>query len=208
MRAKIMSNLLRPFLVLLALVVMTPFALAQTAYKIAPGDVLQLEVLEDPSLNRTLLVLPDGSITVPQGGTLRAAGFTVAEVQGAVVAALAPNFATAPTVNLAVGQVAVRPATGGTAARATMAVYVLGEVANPGRVDIEPGTTLLQFLAQSGGLTSFAATKRIQLRRTDAAGREQVYLFNFHNVMAGGQSPVIHLQKGDVILVPQRKLFE
>jgi polysaccharide export outer membrane protein len=211
MRAKIMSNLLRPFLMLLALAVMTPFAQAQTAYKIAPGDVLQLEVLEDPSLNRSLLVLPDGNVTVPQGGTIHAAGFSVAEVQAAVVAALTPNFAQPPTVNLAVGQLAPRlPATGGTAtaARAGLAVYVLGEVAKPGRVDIEPGTTLLQFLAQSGGLTNFAATKRIQLRRTDASGKEQIYLFNYQNVMAGAQAPVIYLQKGDVIIVPQRKLFE
>jgi polysaccharide export outer membrane protein len=73
---------------------------------------------------------------------------------------------------------------------------------------VERGTTLLQFLAESGGLTPFAATKRIQLRRTDAAGQERSYLFNYDAVMSGAQTTVITLQKGDVIIVPQRRLFE
>jgi polysaccharide export outer membrane protein len=203
-----MTKLLRAFLVLIALVIMTPVAMAQTVYKISPGDTLQLEVLEDPSLNRSLLVLPDGNITVPQGGTVHAAGSTVAEVQAAVATALTQNFAKTPTVTLAVGQLAPRLAATGATSRATIAVYVMGEVTKPGRIDVEPGTTMLQFLAQSGGLTSFAATKRLQLRRTDAAGREQVYPFNYEALLSGGQAPVIYLQKGDVIIVPQRKLFE
>lgn len=204
-----MTNLLKAFFALIALVVMTSFAMAETVYKISPGDTLQLEVLEDPSLNRSLLVLPDGNVSLPGGGSIRAGGATVAEVRAAVVTALTPNFAKAPTVSLAVGQLAPRIApTGATSSRASVAVYVMGEVAKPGRIDVEPGTTMLQFLAQSGGLTNFAATKRLQLRRTDASGKEQIYPFNYEALLSGGQAPVIYLQKGDVIIVPQRKLFE
>lgn len=190
-------------------VLVAGLASAQTAYKIAPGDVLQLEVLEDSSLNRSLLVLPDGTVSIPQGGTIRAGGYTVAEVQAATVQTLSPNFAKPPTVYLAVGQLAVKKTGGGTGSpKATVAVYAMGEVAKPGRVDVEPGTTILQFLAQSGGLTNFAATKRIQLRRTDAAGHEQLYLFNYDAVMSGSKVQTITLKKGDVIIVPQRHLFE
>ena len=214
-----MSKFLRPLLTLLAFLVLVPVvlapvlltapaAMAQSSYKISPGDILQLEVIEDPSLNRSLLVLPDGSITVPSGGTIRAGGHTIPEVQSAVTQMLAPNFAKSPTVNLAVGQLAPPRTGSGTAKKATLPVYAIGEVAKPGRIDVERGTTLLQFLAESGGLTPFAATKRIQLRRTDAAGQERSYLFNYDAVMSGAQTTVITLQKGDVIIVPQRRLFE
>src|SRR5436190_23913807 len=100
-----MWKLLKPLFAMMALATLIPAAgLADTGYKIEPGDVLQLEVLEDASLNRTLLVLPDGSISIPSGGTLKASGSTVAQVQSAVAQALAPNSAKPPTVYLAVGQ--------------------------------------------------------------------------------------------------------
>jgi len=194
-------------LALLALLALTPMAVAQSAYKISPGDVLQLEVLEDPGLNRNLLVLPDGTISIPSGGTILAAGQTIPQVQAAVVQNLTPGFAKPPTVNLAVGQLAQKPA-GGAGAPVTVAVYAMGEVAKPGRIDVERGTTLLQLLAASGGFTNFAATKRIQLRRVDASGHQQIYPFNYDAVLSGQPSPVIYLQKGDVIVVPQRRLFE
>lgn len=200
-----MSRLLTPLLALLALVALATAGLAQSAYKIQPGDVLQLEVLEDPGLNRNLLVLPDGSITVPSGGMIHAAGLTVPQVQAAVVQILTPGFAKPPSVNLAVGQLAQR-ATGGSAVRGAVAVYAMGEVVKPGMIELRPGTTLLQALAQSGGFTNFAATKRIQLHRTDAAGHEQVILYNYQAASSGGYA--IYLQKGDVIVVPQRHLFE
>lgn len=206
-----MRTLLKPLLSLmavfgLALPLLTTQALGQGAgYKIQPGDVLQLEVLEDATLNRSLLVLPDGSVSVPQAGQVQAAGQTVAAVQAAVTAALAPNFATPPTVYLAVGQIAPPvAATGSTVS----GIFVLGEVAKPGRVDVPPGTTMLQFLAEAGGFTPFAATKRIQLRRTDAAGVEQVWTYDLSAIMAGKPAPAIVLKKGDVIVVPQRRLFE
>lgn len=208
-----MSQLLRPLFTVLALTMvvlslMAPPAMAQTAYRVSPGDVLQLEVLEDPSMNRALLVLPDGSITIPQAGTIKAGGLSVADVQAAVTTALTPSFAKAPTVYLAVGQLAPR-ATGGTAATPrTISVYAIGEVAKPGLIEVAPRTTVLQFLAQAGGFTNFAATKRIQVRRTDTAGIEHAYQFNYAALLSGARGPVIYLQEGDVIVVPQRMLFE
>lgn len=202
-----MLKLLRPLIVLVALTLAAPIAQAQTAYRVSPGDVLQMEVLEDPSMNRALLVLPDGTVSVPQAGTIKASGLSVTEVQAAVTAALTPSFAKAPTVYLAIGQLAAR-VTGTAAVPRTISVYAIGEVAKPGLIAVAPRTTVLQFLAQSGGFTNFAATKRIQIRRTDATGAEQVYQFNYAALLNGARAPVMFLQEGDVIVVPQRKLFE
>jgi len=191
-----------------ALALLATGALAQ-GYGVKPGDKLQLEVLEDPSLNRTLLVLPDGTVSVPFAGTVTARGKTVAEIQSDIAAALAPNFATPPTVSVSVGELGLGSAGTGTGTGGLIPVYALGEVTAPGKIDVRKGTTLLQFLAQSGGLSRFAATSRIQLRRVDPrTGQETVYKFNYKAVQDGGSAPTIVLRPGDVVVVPERKLFE
>lgn len=208
----------RTLLALALTLVLAPAAWAQ-GYRVQAGDVLQMEVLEDTSLNRSLLVLPDGTVSVPLAGTVSASGKTVDALRSAISAALASNFAAPPTVFLTVSQLnpSVTAATAAAAQAAataasntkTVKVYAMGEVARPGRIDVEPGTTLLQFLAESGGLTKFAATKRIQLRRADkSTGLETVYNFNYKAVQAGAKAPVIVLRSGDVIVVPERRLFE
>lgn len=191
-------------------ILIAPTAWAQSSYTIQSGDVLQLEVLEDPSLNRSLLVLPDGSVSLPLAGSVSANGQTVDSLRSAISAALAPNFAAPPTVFLSVGQ--LNPATVAAASSVAsnlISVYALGEFNTQGRVDIEPGTTLLQFIAESGGLTKFASLKRLQLRRADtASGTEKVYKFNLKAVQAGASAPLIVLRAGDVIVAPERRLFE
>lgn len=183
-------------------------ATAQGSYQLSPGDVLQVEVLEDPSLNRNALVLPDGTVTFPLAGTLRASGRSIDQFRSALTSALAPNFAASPTVFVSVARLAT-PTDTAMAATNTVDVYALGEFNTPGRFDVEPGTSLLQFLAASGGLSRFAATKRIQLRRRDASGVERVYSFNMRAVEQGAAiRGELILQPGDVIVAPERRLFE
>ncbi len=187
------------------LLVSTLAAQAQQSYRILPGDVLQVEVLEDTSLNRNVLVLPDGTFTFPLVGTVAAGGRTVGTVQTSIVNGLAPNFATAPSVTVSVASLA-NP-TGKPAAN-TIDVYVMGEVNRPGKVTVNAGTSLLQFLAESGGFTRFAATKRIQLRRV-RGGNAVFYNFDYKAVENGAAAVnTLILRQGDVIIVPERRLFE
>ena len=187
----------------LMMLLAVPAALAQSAsYRIQPGDQLQITVLEDETLNRELLVTPDGQISVPLAGTVRVSGQTVDAVEKTIADRLASNFAVRPNVFVALSSVDV------TAGQYT--VYVLGQVNSPGPIQIEQGTTLLQALALAGGPARFAANKRIQLRRTDAGtGQEKLYLFNYKAVERGGSiTSMIALREGDVIIVPERHLFE
>ncbi|MEP4037555.1 SLBB domain-containing protein, partial [Pseudophaeobacter sp.] len=84
----------------------------------------------------------------------------------------------------------------------------VGEVNNSGIVQIKPGTTLLQAVAISGGVTRFAAIKRIQLRRTGTDGVQRVTILNYKALANGAVTNDIALRDGDVILVPERRLFE
>jgi polysaccharide export outer membrane protein len=171
---------------------------AQT-YKVQPGDVLRVEVIEDSSLNRTLLVSPDGRISLPGAGSLRASGLSIEQIQAALAARLASNFVSEPNVFVDLEALAPEPPED-----PLTAIFVVGEATTVGRVEVEPGTTLLQAFAQFGGFTNFAATKRIQLRRGS-----KIYSIDYNAILDGSSpngSAVVH--EGDVIIIPQRRLFE
>ncbi len=189
-------------LALLTLMLAAPMALAQAAgYRIQPGDTLSVTVLEDETLNRQALVLPDGRISVPLAGSIRAAGQSVESVEKTIADRLASNFAVRPNVFVSVTAVDEDAL--------TFPIYVLGRVAEPGIREVEVGTNLLQAIAVAGGLDRFAATKRIQLRRRNADGQEQIFTFNYKAVERGAAiESMITMREGDVILVPERRLFE
>jgi polysaccharide biosynthesis/export protein len=197
------------FFAALGALMLLPFLASGAAaqdYRLRAGDVVQIEVLEDGNLNRQAIVLPDGQISLPLAGSVQAAGRSLAQVQSDLAGRLAPNFAAPPTVFVTLSQLGERPAP---AAPRTISVYVMGETANSGQIEVRPGTTLLQALAQAGGFSPFAAKKRVQLRRVDRAGIEQVYRFDLDAIergFAGGGAT--QLRDGDVIVVPQRRLFE
>lgn len=200
--ALISSILLAPFA--------APQAIAQDTYRIKPGDVVRIEVLEDSSINRESLVLPDGRVSVPLVGTIQVGGRSVDQVRGDVIAKLRPNFAADPTVFVSLSQLAEpAPARSGVGGTSSISIYVLGEVGTPGEVSIKRNTTVLQALAKVGGFSRFAATKRVQLRRSDKSGAEQIFNFSYQDILAGKSNVgTTVLRQGDVIIVPQRRLFE
>ncbi|MEO0913454.1 MAG: polysaccharide biosynthesis/export family protein [Pseudomonadota bacterium] len=193
---------------LAALILLASAALAQS-YRIQPGDILEISVLEDESLSRRALVAPDGRVTLPLAGSVTAAGLTVEQVQRRLAAALSSDFAQPPSVFVAIAQLAVETPDEDEAGP-TIFVYVLGEVASPGQTEIPQGATLLQALAVAGGPTPFAATRRLQLRRA-LPGRtgDTVATIDYRAIQNGASlQGLAPLRDGDVILVPERGLFE
>jgi polysaccharide export outer membrane protein len=193
------------FILLWGFVLLASASHAQNNYKVQPGDTLLIEVLEDTSLNRSVLVTPDGSFAFPFAGSLQVAGLTVDQVRANVVASIQSNFVSKPNVFVSVAS--LRPED---EEPDTMNVYFLGEVNTPGLVEVEHGTTFLQALSQAGGFTNFAATKRLQLRRTNKSTRRQsLFAINYNALSLGaGMSQSIVLHDGDVVLIPERRLFE
>lgn len=186
-------------------------ASAQSEYIVRPGDTLVIEVLEDAGLNRSAIVLSDGRFSFPFAGSLRANGRTVAEIENSITTAIASNFTNEPNVFVAVVPrvpdpvVPVEPTP-----PPTMEIYFLGEVNSPGPAVVAPGTRFLQAMAYSGGMTNFAADKRVQLRRTNLQnGQTHMFEIDFRAILNGAQlQNNIVLQEGDVIVVPERRLFE
>jgi len=199
----IMKNIL---ILLWGLLFAATMSHAQGEYRVQPGDSLQIEVLEDSSLNRVVLVTPDGRFAFPFAGSLRASGRTVDQIRRNVIASIRDSFASEPTVFVSVAALRLEEEED----PATINVYFLGEVNTPGLREVEPGTTFLQGLSQAGGFTSFAATKRVQLRRTNHHnGQQTLSTIDYKALSQGaGLSLSIVLNDGDVILIPERGLFE
>lgn len=194
---------------------MAGFVQAQ-GYLLQPGDVIEVTVIEDPNLNRRTLIGPDGRINLPLAGTVVAGGRTIEAVQASVRRNLANSFVAPPTVTVSLVATAPPPLPDPPAAPEPeeefilWQVYVLGEVRNPGRFeyDSEEPITILQALAYAGGPDVFAARNRIQIRRF-IEGTETVLLFDYEALEKGdGFSLNGVLEDGDVIVVPERGLFD
>lgn len=213
MKGRVMRQVVSLFAAVMAFVIsLAGTAQAQSGgnYLINPGDTLQIEVVEDTALNRSVLVTPDGRISFPFAGAVPAAGRTVGQVERALSTAMASDFASPPTVFVSVASIPEDELDPLTAEGPTIDIYILGEVEAPGPKAAPPGVTVLQAMSLAGGVTRFAATKRVQLRRRDpSTGREYVYPINYKAITEGARlEGNVVLGEGDVILVPERRLFE
>ena len=214
-----MFRALRRAALALAAALLAPALAAPAAaqgYIAQPGDILRIEVVEDPSLNREVLITPDGSLSFPFVGSVGVTGRSVDQIRDQIIAGLRSQFTADPTVFVSVARLAPEPpflgdplgsVDTGPVEPFTINVYLTGEINSPGAIAVEPGTTILQAIAIGGGLTRFAADRRIELRRADASGRIVRYKFDFdgRTRSISGATP---LAAGDVIVVPERRLFE
>lgn len=175
-------------------------------YKIRVGDRLGISVLEDPTLNMTVLVLPDGRISMPIAGSIFVAGKTLGDIEKTLKRQLAGGFAVQPTVTVAVAGLA--PLAGAGLVE-PVRFFVMGAMNSHGMIETLRPLTLLEAIAMAGGPTAFANTKRLQLRRLDANGVETVTVFDFEKVEEG-LAVLEHPQimDGDIIYAPERGLWD
>lgn len=165
--------------------------LPDQTYRIGPEDVLQISVWKNDAISRAVPVRPDGKITLPLLNDVQAAGLTPMELRAFLMEKLA-EYTPNPEVSVIV--------TGINSFR----VSVIGEVMRPGRYDLKSWTTVLELLAQAGGLTQFASRSRIVVLRPLGDGKGfQRLPFNYNTVIsAGGEQHNFLLHSGDILLVP------
>jgi polysaccharide biosynthesis/export protein len=198
-------------LILALSLAIVPPALAQDPYRLQAGDVVEITVIEDPNLNRRVLVGPDGRISLPLAGSVVAAGRTLAEVQSSVQSGLAGNFVRPPTVSASLVALGPPPLPEIEEEELELfSVYVLGEVNRPGRYDYESDApiSVLQALALAGGPGVFADRDAIQVRNLED-GAETIRIFDYDAVEKGlGATLATTLSDGAIIVVPERGLFD
>ena len=181
-------------------------ALAQEVKTLRPGDTLQISVWQDPKLDRKLVVGPDGMISFPLAGHIRAGGLTPQGLEDALKDRLKKNYAGELDITVSLAEVTKEKAPDEDETKSR--VFITGEVQKPGAYVLRPGTDLMQALAQAGGLGNFAAGRRIQIHRK-VRGQDTIFLFDYRAYESGsGQTENINLRAGDVVIVPERGLLE
>lgn len=158
-------------------------------YLLGAEDSVEVQVWKNPDLSRTVIIRPDGKISLPLLGDIQAAGQTATQLTEAVTEKLKAYYKEPAQVTVIVHQVN------------SYGIYMLGEVRSPGKHIVRSGTTFLQVISLVGGFTQFASTNKITLRRKDPEGKEVSRLIRYKDVLAGVQAN-LELKPGDLIIVP------
>jgi len=192
---------MRALLILLFSCCFLSNALAQAP--IHAGDMLEISVWQDPKLDRRVVVAPDGTIGFPLVGQLRVGGLTAQAVEDLLRARLQKNYS--EKLDITVARAGVNRET---EEELKPKVYITGEVLRPGPYFVRPTINVMQAIALAGGLGPFAAKQRIQLHRK-INGVDSIFVFDYYSYTSGtNTADNINLQSGDIIIVPERGLFE
>ncbi len=159
-------------------------------YTINAGDVLNISVWKEETLQQELRVLPDGTISFPLAGVVSVAGKSIQAIQK-LLADKISSYITGPVVV----NITVKSVEGNV-------VYVLGQVKTPGHFIMLAQTDVMQALTLAGGLTPFAKANSIIILRRNKNVSE-VIKFEYGELETGNGLSQNHLLKsGDVIVVP------
>jgi len=163
--------------------------LAWCDYLIGPEDVIEVIVWKEPDVSRVVLVRPDGKISLPLIGDIKAEGLSPKALAEELKRAFS-EYIEAPEVSVIVKEVN------------SAKIYVMGKVNSPGVFPLRSEITVLQAITLAGGFAEWAKkSKVIILRKTGE--KDQRIVVNIDRVIDGKKGAEdVRLQPGDRIIVP------
>jgi len=159
-------------------------------FVIGVEDILNINVWKEPELSRVVPVRPDGMITLPLIGEIKATGLTPVQLQDQITASL-KKLMSDPQVTVIVAEVH------------SLTFNVVGQVLKPGYYPLTRRMTVLDAIALSGGFQPFAKQKKVYVLRTAADGKQVRLSFNYKDVIKGKHAEQnIELQPRDTVVIP------
>ena len=155
-------------------------------YLIGAGDIIQIFVWEEPNLNISVPVRPDGRITVPLAGEIMAEKLTTTGLSNSIKEKL-ENYIKTPTVTVIISDM-----------RSNVA-YATGGVLKSGAQQLIHKTNLLQFISMIGGFTEMAKIRKAFIVR----GNQKIDLKIKKLIKKKDLQFNITIHKGDVLVVPE-----
>jgi polysaccharide biosynthesis/export protein len=159
---------------------------AEDEYRIGTEDILHIIVWDNKDLEQTVMVRPDGKISFPLAGEIKAQGLTVPEMANVLKERLSTSVKN-PNVSVMVKEIR------------SFRVHFVGRISKPGVYPIKAGTPFLQALTLAGGTTEGADLSAAYIIR----GEEKLALDLRKLIQEGDLSKNIVLQKEDTIVVPE-----
>lgn len=162
------------------------------AYRIGPGDLLEIKVFELDQLNETARVSEDGAITLPLIGRLKVEGLTQEEIVQKITSLLKNKYVKDPQVTIFIKEYKSNQ------------VAVIGAVKTPGSYELVGRKNLLQIISMARGFTEDAMDQIFVLRQGEGGART-IPVDLRALVINGDQTLNIQIEPGDVINVPVDK---
>lgn len=157
-------------------------------FVLGPGDEIEVNVYRNPDLTSKYLIPPDGLISFPLLGEIKAAGIGVTELRKTITSGLS-KFLVEPYVSIGVS--AIR----------SQKLYVLGEVEKPGVFQINSPIDIIEAVSMAGGLTVNAKLNSLLLIR-GGLDSPQLKTVNLKKILEQGDlSENITLIGGDIVYV-------
>ena len=159
-------------------------------YTIGVGDILGIHVWRDADVSRpSVMVRPDGRISLPLVGDVMAAGLAPAALSSIITEKLR-EYVNDPHVTVIVEAIN------------SYRVYMLGHVLKSGVYSFQNPTRLIEAIASAGGFDQFADTSRIIVLSSRGGGQTRVEV-EFKKIVSGARlEDNIILHAGDTIIVP------
>jgi polysaccharide export outer membrane protein len=164
-------------------------------FLLGPEDVLEITVWKNTDLSRTTSIRPDGLISIPIIGDVQAAGLTADALAHRISERLRQYVSGSPAVSVSVRELN------------SYSIFVLGEVAKPGKYQAKSYVTLLQAISMAGGFTEYAKKNKLQVVRVRPNGDHKLHEMRipvrYDDLLAGrGEHGNIILLAGDTVVVP------
>ncbi len=164
-------------------------------YKIGVGDTLDVKVWKNGELSVSVPVRPDGNISVPLVGDIKAEGASPEALAAGITKKL-ETFIRSPQVTVIV--------TNPSSSTYLRRVRLTGAVASPTSIAYQKGMTVMDIVLLVGGVTAFADGNDTTLYRKTSSG-VKVYPVYLDDILKKGDTQSnYNLMPGDIITVPER----
>ena len=170
-----------------------PAAAEEPAYRLAPGDVIEVRLFFNPELNESVQIRPDGRISLHVAGEVHLAGKSIPEA-ASMLEELYRKEVRTPRVLIQVRSFAARK------------VYVTGEVLRPGLLGL-PGTlTVFEAIQEAGGVKNTGDRDLAILIRRSAEGKPEGRRIPLYFKGAVAPEGAMLLRPFDVVVVPESRI--
>jgi polysaccharide biosynthesis/export protein len=159
-------------------------------YRIGAGDILQVSVWKEPEASApNVVVRPDGMISTPLIKEIQVAGLTPKQAETLITEKLV-KLIQEPDVTVVVTGMSSKK------------IYAIGAVKKEGPIPYTYTMTVMQALAEAGGLTDYAKRNKIYVLRNEN-GKETRFSFLYDEILKGKRMELnIVLLPGDTLVVP------
>jgi polysaccharide biosynthesis/export protein len=165
-----------------------PLMFGDSEYRLGAEDVIEVFVWKEPELSSTVVVRPDGNVSLPLIGELEAAGRTATYLQAEIAKRL-KQYVSEPVVNVMVKEIN------------SPKISVLGQVRKPDVYAIKRRITVLEAIALAGGFTDFAKKDRVYvLRNGQPNGQQRRIKVDLKNAVKEGTG-MLYLEPTDTVYV-------